>query len=180
MRGPDEAYRSLCDSPRLRHLIAGYIDSAYSGRPLTAVVAEAAAYRRLYGISSVFVDQVTSGLQGVRYYRELGEELRKRGTCRLILNPGVVPKPSTTTSPTSIVTFEGPWTALPQPHAADPGRAGAAGAPPGISCTAHPSSTTSYRCGWRRRVVRATRTSPNGRCRIRGTSCRRVGGWRAG
>jgi hypothetical protein len=114
--GPDEAYRSLCDSPRLRHLIAGYVDSAYSGRPLTAVVAEAAAYRRLYGISSDFVDQVTSGLQGVRlqgvrYYRELGEELRKRGTCRLVLNPGVVPQPEYHDLADVIVTFEGPWTA---------------------------------------------------------------------
>ncbi len=123
--GPDEAYRSLCDSPRLRHLIAGYVDSAYSGRPLTAVVAEAAAYRRFYGISSVFVDQVTSGLPGVRYYRELGEELRKRGTCRLILNPGVVPQAEYHDLADVIVTFEGPWTAYRShmpPIRAEPGR----------------------------------------------------------
>jgi hypothetical protein len=108
---PDEAYRSLCESPRLRRLIAGYVDSAYSARPLTAVVAEAAAYRRHYGISSVFVDQVTSGLQGVPHYRELGEELRKRGTRRLVLNPGVVPQPEYHDLADVIVTFEGPWTA---------------------------------------------------------------------
>jgi spherulation-specific family 4 protein len=108
---PDQAYRSLCESPRLRNMLAGYVDSAYSGRPLPDVLAEAVAYRRYYGITAVFIDQVTSGLQGVRYYRRLGEELRKRGTCRLVLNPGVVPRLEYFDLADVVVTFEGTWTA---------------------------------------------------------------------
>jgi hypothetical protein len=122
---PDEAYRSLCTSPRLRNVVTGYIDSAYGGRPLADVLAEAAAYRRFYGITSVFVDQVPSGLRGVPYYRELGAELRRCGTSRLVLNPGVVPQPEYLDLADVVVTFEGPWTAyrshLP-PIRAVPGR----------------------------------------------------------
>jgi hypothetical protein len=108
---PDEAYRSLCTSPRLRNVVAGYVDSDYGGRPLADVLAEVAAYRRFYGITSVFVDQVTAGLPGMPYYRELGSELRRRGAGRLVLNPGVVPHPAYLELADVVVTFEGPWTA---------------------------------------------------------------------
>lgn len=118
----DEAYGSLCTSPRLRNVVAGYVDSAYSGRPLEDVLAEAAAYGRFYGISSVFVDQVTSGPEGLPYYRELSVELRRRGMRRLVLNPGVVPRPEYLDLADVVVTFEGPWTAyrrhMPPIHAA--------------------------------------------------------------
>ncbi len=108
---PDEAYRALCEAPRLRCVLAGYVDSAYAARPHAEVLAEAAAYRRFYGISTVFVDQVTSDLDGLDYYRELGEDLRKRSTGGLVLNPAVVPRPEYLDLADVVVTFEGPWSA---------------------------------------------------------------------
>ena len=45
-------------------------------RPLAEVVAEAAAYRRRYGVGAVFADQVTSDAADLGYYRELAGRLR--------------------------------------------------------------------------------------------------------
>jgi hypothetical protein len=108
---PDAGYRALCDSPRLRSVLAGYVDSAYATRPIADVVAEAVAYRRFYGITAIFVDQVTSGRHQVGYYRELGARLGSGAAHRLVLNPGVQPHPEYFSLADVVVTFEGPWAA---------------------------------------------------------------------
>lgn len=108
---PDAGYRALCELPRLRRVVAGYVDSAYATRPVADVVAEAGVYRRFYGITAIFVDQVTSSRHQARHYRELCGRLRRRGVRRLVLNPGVRPHPEYFCLADVIVTFEGPWTA---------------------------------------------------------------------
>ena len=101
--GTDPAYAALCSGP-WRRSIAGYVDTAYATRPLADVVAEAAAYRRRYGVGAVFADQVTSDAAHLGYYRELADRLRPG---RLVLNPGTVPHAGYLELAGVVVTFEG-------------------------------------------------------------------------
>jgi len=73
-------------------------------RPLADVVAEAAAYRRRYGVGAVFADQVTSDAAHLGYYRELADRLPPG---RLVLNPGTVPHAGYLELADVVVTFEG-------------------------------------------------------------------------
>ncbi len=106
----DPAYRPAC--ARLRHrgaVVAGYIDTAYTDRPVRDVLAEAAAYRANYALTAVFADQVTSGPLGFGYYRELADGLRAQGVDQILLNPGVQPSPAYLELADVVVTFEGSW-----------------------------------------------------------------------
>lgn len=119
---PDPAYRPVCAALRARPgvVVAGYVDSGYADRPLREVLDEAAAYRHFYGITAVFVDQVTSGPATLRHYRHLVERLRAGGAGPIVLNPGVPPDPGYRAVADVVVTFEGPWSAYRRPRARDP------------------------------------------------------------
>jgi spherulation-specific family 4 protein len=101
----DPAYRTLCAGP-WQPLVAGYVDTAYTTRSLSEVIAEADAYRRRYGVAGVFVDQVTSGTAHLGYYRELTERLRATGAGRIVFNPGAVPDRGYLGLADVVVTFE--------------------------------------------------------------------------
>lgn len=88
-------------------LVAGYVDTTYATRPLAEVLADAAAHRRLHGVTAVFADQVTSGTADLRYYAALADALPGP----LVLNPGVRPHPAYLALADVVVTFEGPWSA---------------------------------------------------------------------
>lgn len=111
-RGPDDAYRSVCASAhRPDRCVAGYVDSSYGRRPLDDVVADATAYARFYALHAVFLDQVSSGSDGLDYYCRLVRALREFGVDEVILNPGVPPDPGYRDLGDVVVEFEGDWTA---------------------------------------------------------------------
>jgi hypothetical protein len=108
--GPDDAYRAVCALARRCGLrVAGYVDTAYAGRPPSDVLAEAEAYRRWYGLAAIFLDQVTSGRGTLPYYESLTTALRARGMRYVAFNPGVVPDPAYADLADLLVSFEGPW-----------------------------------------------------------------------
>jgi hypothetical protein len=102
----DPAYRTLC-AGSWRATVAGYVDTAYAARPVTDVVEEAAEYRRRYGVTAVFADQVASGEGHLGYYRELTDRLRGAGSSRIVFNPGTVPHAGYLELAHIVVTFEG-------------------------------------------------------------------------
>jgi hypothetical protein len=108
--GRDDAYGAVCarSLSRAGRTTAGYVDTAYASRPLTALLDEVAAYRVAYGLSCAFLDQVASGRSDLPYYRRLVNRLRMEGTS-VILNPGVAPDPEYLDLAEVVVTFEGSW-----------------------------------------------------------------------
>jgi hypothetical protein len=95
----DPAYRAaVCG---LNALVAGYVDTAYATRAPDDVRADAAAYRDLHGVTAVFLDRVTSGPEGLPYYRALDLP------GPVLLNPGVRPDPGYFALAEVVVTFEG-------------------------------------------------------------------------
>jgi hypothetical protein len=101
----DPAYRRAVRG--LPGLVAGYVDTAYATRPLADVLRDAAAHRRLHGVTAVFADRVTSAAADLPHYAELAAALPGP----LVLNPGVRPDPAYLGLADVVVTFEGPWSA---------------------------------------------------------------------
>jgi hypothetical protein len=142
----DPAYRPVCDVLRCRDgvVLAGYVDTGYAGRAARDVLGEAQAYRRFYGIEAVFLDQVSSGVDGLGHYRHLLARLRETGAGPIVLNPGVAPDPGYRALAEIVVTFEGPWSAYRRRRAADPPG-------PGRMChLVHATPADRRRSAWRR------------------------------
>lgn len=67
----------------------GYVSTRYGDRPLAEVKADVAAWRSLWGIADIFVDEVSTKESMVGYYAELNCWI----TGLTILNCGVTPAP---------------------------------------------------------------------------------------
>ncbi len=106
----DPAYVQECARLRRAHIrLVGYIDTDYGKRPLPEVIAEARAYREHYGVTGVFLDQVSSGIQMLTPFENYAVGLRTSGTRFIVLNPGVYPHPGYFRLANQVVTFEGTW-----------------------------------------------------------------------
>jgi hypothetical protein len=132
--GPGERFDPLYDEAVAALLadgqtVLGYVDVGYGGRPAAQVAVDAAAWRALYDVADVFLDQVPSGWGGddtrhdaVDAVGGIVAALRATGTRRVVLNPGTSPAPEVAAFGDAVVVFEGPWSE----------HAGAACAPQGL------------------------------------------------
>ncbi|MCD5310715.1 spherulation-specific family 4 protein [Kineosporia babensis] len=91
--------------------VVGYADYAYGGRGLDLLLADLENWRRLYGITGLFLDQVTSHPQNPGAAADLIARLRDAGATRVIVNPGVEPAPMWCQVADVVVSFEGSWAA---------------------------------------------------------------------
>ncbi|GAB6902163.1 spherulation-specific family 4 protein [Kineosporia succinea] len=89
--------------------LAGYVDSSYGQRAPELLVAELRLWRELYGITGVFVDQITSHPRDEREARTLIGRLRDAGASRVVVNAGVPAAAVWCETADVVVTFEGPW-----------------------------------------------------------------------
>ncbi|GAB2849510.1 spherulation-specific family 4 protein [Actinocorallia aurea] len=111
-----------------RGTIAAYVDVSYGRRDTALVLADLRRYRRWYGVSDVFFDQVPAGVDGLAYMHRVTGEARDAGAGLVVFNHGTHPDPAYLALADVLVTFEGPVTAYPaaEPPAwtllADPGR----------------------------------------------------------
>ena len=74
------------------HRVKGYVYSGYGQRAIPAVLADMAAWTQLYGVSDFFIDEASSTLTDLPYYRELltAAAAAQNGR-RFMLNPGMAP-----------------------------------------------------------------------------------------
>jgi Spherulation-specific family 4 len=96
---------------RLREVgvtVAGYVDTAYGRRLAEHVIDEALAYRSVYELDAIFLDQVSADRSGLTYYQHLSTRLAA-AHMHLILNPGTAPVPEYLDLADVVVTFEGAW-----------------------------------------------------------------------
>ena len=86
----------------------GYVDTRYAAVPAASVAAQVADYRRWYGITNVFFDDVSSQASQVGYYRQATLIARTGApAASVILNPGDYPAPVYATLGDVLVVFEG-------------------------------------------------------------------------
>jgi hypothetical protein len=111
-RRPDPSYLAVL--PMLRESIvdvAGYVDTAYGLRDAADVLDEVARYRDWYGITGLFLDQVSSGESHLGYYAALSQAARTAGVQQVAFNHGTHPAAGYADLADLLGTFEGPWRA---------------------------------------------------------------------
>lgn len=110
---PDPAYAEATD--RLRRAgapVAGYVDTNYGRRAAMDVLTDIARYRDWYGVSSVFLDRVASGIEHVAHYGTLAANSRLAGMEVVAFNHGAHPVWDYAEHADLLGTFEGPFRAF--------------------------------------------------------------------
>ena len=111
----DEAYATSladgCATP-----LVGYVDVAYGTRSLGTILAEAAAWRSLYQVTAVMLDQVPSVPRQGAWSLDVVDELRMAGVSCVMLNPGTVPHPDLVRNADVTCVFEGSSAAYLRAH----------------------------------------------------------------
>jgi hypothetical protein len=96
----DEYVKAIKKATEAKIEIYGYVSTVYGDRPLDAVEKDINKYRSFYGVSNIFLDQVSSSLHKdkkkpdnirINYYREVAKYIRTASSASVILNPGLFP-----------------------------------------------------------------------------------------
>jgi hypothetical protein len=108
---PDRNYQAVARRARATGImLAGYSDTDYGRRPITAIEADVRHYRSWYDVSDIFLDRVSGSAADLPYYRQLSAYIHQVIPGALvILNPGDYPDPSYMSVGDIIVAFEGSY-----------------------------------------------------------------------
>ena len=72
--------------------ILGYVATSYGQRPTAAVETDVRDYKAWYGVTDIFLDQVTRTLAQISYYQTLSDYIHQTNPgAHVWLNPGVYP-----------------------------------------------------------------------------------------
>jgi hypothetical protein len=90
---PDRNYQTAVRRARAAGItLAGYANTSYAQRPAAAVETDVLHYKSWYGVTDIFLDEVSSGIGGLSYYRQLSDYIHGTNPGSLvILNPGTYP-----------------------------------------------------------------------------------------
>jgi hypothetical protein len=102
-----EYHRAIAAQVEAGAAVVGYVHTGYGARDPAAVRADIRRYRSWYGVSGVFLDEVSHTNEQLPYYRSIAAPLRAAGQT-VVLNPGMVPARSYFDIADVVVTFEGP------------------------------------------------------------------------
>lgn len=102
-------YVQVVDAARSKGaLLWGYVDTRYGAVRPASLAAQVGAYRRWYGITDIFFDDVSSRAARVGYYRAANRIVRSAAPhASVILNPGDYPAPVYASLGDVLVVFEG-------------------------------------------------------------------------
>lgn len=115
---PDSGPGQAADAAYMEHVravhaaggrVIGYVDTDYGRRPGAAVLRDLTRYQSWYGLTGVFLDQVSSGRDHLAHYRRIAVAMRRTSVDLLVVNPGVTPDAGYAGLADVVVTFEGPW-----------------------------------------------------------------------
>ncbi len=111
----DSNYQKRIDELDARGVqLAGYVHTGYGTRPLEAVIADMDAFRTLYPkVTMIFVDEQSSDIANLDYYRAIHAHAATSGYTRVFGNPGSKTPEAFTTSPhipVTTVIYESPYT----------------------------------------------------------------------
>lgn len=107
----DPNYASQVKEAKAHGLIVlGYVDTAYTKRPLGEVQADAGRYFKWYHVSGIFYDEVTNTDSGLSYYKQVyGATKQANSDALVVLNPGTMVPESYMKVGDIICTFESPY-----------------------------------------------------------------------
>ena len=90
---PNRVYQVTLKRARAAGItLAGYVNTDYTHRPVAAVEADVRHYRSWYGVTSIFLDEVSSGRAGLPYYQQLARYIHAASPgSKVVLNPGTYP-----------------------------------------------------------------------------------------
>ncbi len=71
--------------------VIGYVHTSYGSRDPAVVKAEIDAYKTWYGVDGIFLDEVSTDVAGVSYYRGLATYIKANPGRLVVLNPGTFP-----------------------------------------------------------------------------------------
>ena len=89
--------------------VIGYVHTSYGARDINVVKGEVDLYKQWYGVSGVFLDEVSSGAAALPYYQNVSAYIRSTNGTYVALNPGVVPDQGYITLGDTTVIFEGTY-----------------------------------------------------------------------
>jgi hypothetical protein len=108
----DAAYVEAIDRLRRNGVpVAGYVDTDYGHRDRPDALADVSRYRDWYGVSSVFFDRVSSGIEHIPHYRALAANSRRLGMELVAFNHGTHPVRDYAEYADLLGTFEGSFPA---------------------------------------------------------------------
>jgi hypothetical protein len=90
--------------------ILGYVYTGYGTRSIAAVQKDIDAYITMYGVSSIFFDEVSNTSAGLSYYQTLGNYVHKTAGAIVELNPGTTIDEGYMAFADIIVTYEDSYT----------------------------------------------------------------------
>jgi hypothetical protein len=109
---PDEAFLPVLAPIRDAGItVAGYVDTNYGRRPLSAALGELELYQNWYGVGDVFFDRVSSAAEHAGRYRSLADSARRQRAAVVAFNHGAHPVEAYAEHADLLGTFEGPWQA---------------------------------------------------------------------
>ena len=89
--------------------VIGYAHTSYGARAATEVKAEIDAYKAWYGVSGIFLDEVSSDAALIPYYQDLADYIRATPGTFVALNPGTIPAQGYMSVGDTVVVFEGTY-----------------------------------------------------------------------
>ena|GEM_PF-6789564 len=93
--------------------LLGYVYVDYNKRDIDSVKAEIDNYFDWYGVSSIFLDGVSSDKDDIVYYSDLYSYIRSRGG-RTVLNPGTIPDEEYMAAADQVIVTEGKYADYPK------------------------------------------------------------------
>jgi Spherulation-specific family 4 len=90
---PDRNYQAVARRAHAAGIkIMGYSNTNYTRRPAASVEEDVKHYKAWYGVTDIFLDEVSSGGGGVPYYRRLARYIHGTSPGSMVmLNPGTYP-----------------------------------------------------------------------------------------
>ncbi len=89
--------------------VIGYVHTSYGARDIDVVKGEVDLYKQWYGVSGIFLDEVSSGAAELPYYQNVSAYIRSTNGTYVALNPGVVPDQGYISIGDTTTIFEGTY-----------------------------------------------------------------------
>jgi hypothetical protein len=108
---PDPNYQATVRRARAAGItLAGYSTTDYGRRPAAAVETDVRHYKSWYGVTDIFLDEVSSNDSGLAYYQQLSDYIHNTNPGALvILNPGTYPSRPYMSIGDIVLAFEGTY-----------------------------------------------------------------------
>jgi hypothetical protein len=108
---PDPNYQAAAKRARAAGItLVGYSATDYARRPAAAVEMDVSHYKSWYGVTDIFLDEVSSNDSGLAYYQQLSDHIRDTNPGSVvILNPGTYPSEPYMSIGDTVLAFEGTY-----------------------------------------------------------------------